>query len=200
MSYCPIWRTPATHERFAPGIDLTCNSPRTGGRYWITERTLVVLHHQDEPFKTRLTSWLVECRRRGEDCPKVSTNEFDSISKRSLLSLKDRTLNLLVYISRELADPADLFEYEIQVNSEDYYDDQRRSRIIRYLEMLAWSESSKPEQVCTLLDYLTDTGCLERVRGGATLLKYRITATGWEVLEQTCESASPPTRKIGFIR
>ena len=199
MSRCPIWDTPATHERFTPGIDLTCNSPRTGGRYWMSERTLVLVHHRDEAFKTRLTSWLVECRRRGEDCPKVSTNEFDSISKRSLLSVKERALNLLVYISCELTDPADLFEYQVQMNSEDYYDDQRRSGIIRHLEMLAWSESSKPEQVCNLLDYLTDTGCLQKVGGRAIRLRYRITATGWVVLEQVCESPGLPDRKIGFV-
>lgn len=198
MSRCPIWGTPATHECFTPGVDLTCNSPRAGGRYWMTERALVVLHHREKGFKTRLTSWLVECRKAGENCPKVTTNEFDMISKRKLLSLKERALNLLMFISRKLPDAADLFEYEKQVEAEDYYDDQRRSLIVRHWEMLAESESSKAEQIWTLLGYLVDTGCLARVGGGATLLRYRITATGWEVLEPSSNPSSPPARKIGF--
>ena len=80
------------------------------------------------------------------------------------------------------------------MESEDYYDDRRRPLIVRHWEILAWSESSKPKHVCNLLDYLVDKGCLERVRGGATLLRYRITATGWEVLAPP----SPATGKIGF--
>ena len=77
---------------------------------------------------------------------------------------------------------------------EDYYDARRRPLIVRHWEMLAWSESSKTEHVCGVLNYLVDTGYLERVQGGATLLRYRVTATGWGVLEPP----DPPTGKIGF--
>ena len=109
--------------------------------------------------------------------------------------MEDRALNLLVYIRRQLPDAADLFEYEIQVEAEDYYNDRRRPLIVRHWAVLAESEPREPEHVCTVLKYLVDKGYLEKVGGGATLLRYRITATGWAVLEPP----SPPPRKIGFI-
>ena len=193
MSRCRIWGTPAIYEENR-GVSIICDSPRAGGRYWIGNQAVEVLKYKDEAFKIRLTSWLVDQRKEGVDCPKVYAQYFDSISERNRLSMPTRGLNLLVYISRQLPDEAELFEYEIQVESEDYFDDQRRSLIVRHWEMLTESESREPEHVCTLLDYLVDKGCLEKVRAGATLLKYRITANGWAVLE----SPSPPTRKIGF--
>ena len=194
---CPIWLTRVPYED--TGGDATIyDSPRAGGRYWITGRAFTVLEDCDDAFRDLLTSWLVDKRKAGEDCPKVYTRDLDSIAGRSKLSMEARALNLLVYISRELPDQAELFEYETQVESEDYYDDQRRPLIVCHWHLLAWSESRESEHVCNLLDYLVDTGCLERVRGGATLLRYRITAIGWAALEPSSEPPSPPTRKIGF--
>ena len=191
---CPIWHTVVPYEH-TEGDATIYDSPRAGGRYWISDRAITVLENRnDEIFKVHLTSWLIEKRKAGEDCPKVYGRDLDPIAERKRLSMEARALNLLVYVTRQLPNQAELFEYETQVESKDYYDDRRRPLIVRHWEMLAWSESSEPEHVCNLLDYLVDKGCLERVQGGATLLRYRITATGWEVLEPP----DPPTGKIGF--
>ena len=191
---CPIWKTPASCHLVPNTFACIYDSPRAGGRYWITHLAMEVLKHRDEAFKARLTSWLFERRNSGEDCPKVYARDFNSISERTTLSMEARALNLLVYMTRQLPNQAELFEYETQVKTADYYNDRRRPLIVRHWEVLAWSESSEPEHVCNLLEYLVDKGCLERVRGGATLLRYRITATGWEALEPP----DPPTGKIGF--
>ena len=198
LAPCPTWHTVVPYEH-AGGDATIYDSPRAGGRYWITGRAFTLLENRnDEAFRLRLTSWLVEKRKAGEDCPKVYPHDLDSIAERDRLSMEARALNLLVYMSHKLPDAAELFEYEIQVEPSDYDDDRRRPLIVRHWEMLAWSESSKLEHVCTLLDYLVDRGRLEKVRGGATLLRYRITASGWAAVEPTCEPPSPPARKIGF--
>ena len=66
-SPCPIWKTPAIEERTGDGE--TVDSPRAGGRYSITGRAVEILRIWDESLKSRLTSWLIEQRRLGVDCP-----------------------------------------------------------------------------------------------------------------------------------
>lgn len=191
---CPIWHTVVPYEH-TEGDAIIYDSPRAGGRYWISDRAITELgNRDDEAFKVHLTSWLVDKRQAGDDCPKVHGHDLGPVAERKRLSMENRALRLLVYISGQLPDQAELFQYETQVEAADYYDDRRRPLIVRHWEMLAWSESRETEHVCILLDYLIDKGCLERVRGGATLLRYRITATGWQILEPP----DPPTSKIGF--
>ena len=80
-----------------------------------------VVAHCDKAFRARLTSWLIERRRAGEDRPKVYARNLESIKKRNILPVKDRALNLLVYISRTMPDMANDFWYETKVDSADYY-------------------------------------------------------------------------------
>ena len=154
LPLCPIWKTPASGNRVPNTFACIYDSPRVGGRYWIAQLAIEVLKHRDEAFKSRLTSWLYERRKSGKECPRVYARDFDSIGERNRLSMEARALNLLVYISGQLPDQAERFEYEAQVESEDYYDARRRPLIVRHWEMLACSESSKVEHVCNLLDFL----------------------------------------------
>ena len=157
---CPIWHTVVPYEH-TEGAATIYDSPRAGGRYWIACRAITLLEDCDDAFRVLLTSWLVEKRKSGEDCPKVYGRDLDSIAGRNRLSMAARGLNLLVYISRKLPDQAELFEYEVQVEAADYYNDRRRPLIVRHWEVLAWSESSKAEHVCNLLEY----PCGDRVSG-----------------------------------
>ena len=82
-STCPIWETPAIEQRTGDGE--TVDSPRAGGRYSITGRAVEILQSRDESLKSRLTSWLIEQRRLGVDCPKISTTNVDEIKQRTKL-------------------------------------------------------------------------------------------------------------------
>ena len=60
---CPIWHTVVPYEHTA-GDATIYDSPRAGGRYWISGRAFAVLENRgDEAFKVRLTSWLIEKRK-----------------------------------------------------------------------------------------------------------------------------------------
>ena len=180
---CPIWHTPATSYLVPDVFAFVCDSPRAGGRYWIAQIAMTVLKHRNEQDRALLTSWLVERRRAGEDCPKVYGHDLDSTIKRERLLTDERATNLLVYIRRALPDPADNFEYERQVESSDYYDDHRRLWIVREWEMMAWSETIEPELLVNLLEDLEEKGYLATAGRGTTRLKYRITAQGHEYLQ-----------------
>lgn len=172
---CPIWLTPVPYEH-TEGDATIYNSPRAGGRYWITGSAHAVLEGCDETLRVLLTSWLVEKRKAGETCPKVYARDLDSIAGRNRLSIEARGLNLLVYIRRALADEADVFEYGN-----------------REKEMLAWAESTSPVQLINVLTHLEEKGYLEKLTGwpGAA---YRITANGRAALE----APQRQKRKIGF--
>ena len=173
---CPIWKTPASCHLVPNTLTWIYDSARAGGSYCIDHIAMEILKHRDETFKSLLTSWLIEKRKAGEEYPKVYARDFDSIGERKRLLMEARALNLLVYISRSLADEADVFEYGS-----------------RELEMLAWSESTSPVQLINVLTHLEEKGYLEKLEGwpGAA---YRITANGREVLE----APQRQKRKIGF--
>ena len=75
---CPIWGTLASIEPLTSD-GVTVDSPRAGGRYLITGRATETLKSHDENLKARLTSWLIEQRRLGADCPKVFSPEVDQM-------------------------------------------------------------------------------------------------------------------------
>ena len=70
-SACPIWNTPASTEPLTSD-GITVDSPRAGGRYFITGRATETLKTHDENLKARLTSWLIEQHRLGVDCGAVA--------------------------------------------------------------------------------------------------------------------------------
>ena len=80
---CPIWKTPAIEQRTGDGE--TVDSPRAGGQYSITGRAVVILQSRDESLKFRLTSWLIEQRRLGVDCPKISPTNLDEKERINLI-------------------------------------------------------------------------------------------------------------------
>ena len=91
VAACPIWGTPAIYEENR-GVSIICGSPRAGGRYWIGNQAVEVLKYKDEVFKVRLTSWLVDKRKAGDDCPKVYGHDLGPIAERNRLSMKARAL------------------------------------------------------------------------------------------------------------
>ena len=170
-STCPIWKTPAIERRTGDGEIV--DSPRAGGRYFITGRAVVILKSRDESLKSRLTSWLIEQRRLGVDCPKISPPNLDEIEQRRSLSIHQRADNLLRYIQQQLPHIGMDFDCEMKIDPHQGDEWARRFR-----EMLAWSESAKVEELTYLLDYLESESCLENISTGLTHLSCRLTVPG----------------------
>ena len=171
-SVCPIWGTSASIEQ-RTGDGETVDSPRAGGRYFITDRAVVILQSRDESLKSRLTSWLIEQRRLGVDCPKISSTNVDGIKQRRSLSIHQRADNLLRYIQRQL--PHIGMDFDCEMKIDPHQGDELAQR---FREMLAWSESTKVEELTYLLDYLESESCLENISTGLTHLSYRLTVPG----------------------
>lgn len=94
---CPIWQPPAKAlPTRRDGQDV--NSPRAGGRSFVSGTASVVLTNWDEADKIKLTTWLVEQRRLGVSCPKILITTLDEAKIRRPLSVHDRANALLRYL------------------------------------------------------------------------------------------------------
>ena len=98
-STCPIWRTPAT-EYSTQGRDAReADSPRAGGRYFISGTAETILKNHDASLKARLTTWLIDHRRLGVDCPEVETDSIKDAEARRPLPIRDRADRFLRYLA-----------------------------------------------------------------------------------------------------
>ena len=178
---CPIWRTAASIEP-RTGHGVTVDSPRAGGRYFITDTEIAVLKHRDRTVHPRLTSWLIEQRRFGFDCPIIYSDTVNQIEHRRQLSVQQRADNLLRYIRRQISNIGANFLFETQ--RDRIRNPQSDWEYTRYMEMLAWSESIKMQELKYLLKYLTSQSWLEQIHYGSTCLKYSLTVRGYSYLAE----------------
>ena len=142
---CLIWGTPAEELPTGSRDGGAMDSPRAGGRYFVTRTAAALLQRATPPEKARLTSWLVDRRRLGEDVPEVNSEILDDAMRRAALRVHERADRLLKALSLELHDIADVFR---GVNHKR--DDGDGSLHFR----MAWSESLRSEEVTYLLSYL----------------------------------------------
>ena len=153
IKHCPIWG-----ENYkADGLiaweyedRVIFKSPRTGGSYVITMEADVNIHSPGHELKdlekASLTTWLVNERLRGNELPKITTDQIDDIKNWRPLSLEERIMRLLQYAVEKspiegthLTLGLPLIEEAIDV-SESW-------------EAMAWSESIDYGSLKYLVDY-----------------------------------------------
>ncbi len=145
-SVCPIWGTLASVRGVSSRINLeVIDSPRAGGQYVISHRAENLLRHKDEHFKARLTSWLVDQRRFGDEYPKITEHTFREIEQRQKLSVHERADRLLQGIQKATPSIGEYVDVFVNMSA-----------------VLAMSESINDHEVEYLLEYLERRGWLEK--------------------------------------
>ena len=106
---CPIWGTMAAEIRRDDenSRGIIYDSPRAGGRFLISahgtnlpdNEPLLMLQSVDTSVKARLTSWLIEQRRLGEEFPEVSCDSIENAKVRHSLRVKEKADNFLRYLA-----------------------------------------------------------------------------------------------------
>ena len=150
---CPIWDTPAS---WVPEVPVSLiDSPRAGGKYFFADASVeAAIKKNDEHFKARLTSWLVDQRQIGVECPIITELTLKEIEQRRDLPVHERADRLLRYLGRLEPHVGGGFG---SLMGEDYP---------RFLKMLAWSESkvktsemeSQRKEIQFFLNYLEEQG------------------------------------------
>ena len=130
--------------------------------------------------KARLTTWLVEMRRQGEEWPFVTTEVIATVKRSQPLRIAeraDRLLGSLVRVSPSMGTYYSLSELEA-------------------LSAMAQSESTDINELVELVDFLSQHGLVSPpVRSGSNSFSFMLTAKG---LARSEPPDHKPKNRIGF--
>ena len=196
----PIWGTPATcrfsHSEACLRGGQTYDSPRCGGLYYFPSSTnfffstyqgyLLEENKEEENQKRLLTSWLIEQRRKRIECPIITRQVVEDVKqgKRSPMSIPDRAEAILTHIHSET---------DGKLGKSVDYDHIRmgRLRVIetppeekRYYELLAYSESTRYEELVELKEHLKNEGLINSLDTRDGSLRLSLTVKGCMRLEE----------------
>ncbi|MBA5776845.1 hypothetical protein H2509_06850 [Stappia sp. F7233] len=135
---CPIWGTPASISPSSrDGKEV--NSARAGGAYFISGTAVELISYIDDAVKARLTTWLIDQRRLGVECPEVMSTTIEEVKRRQplpILERADRLLGFLGTLSRFIGD------------------EMRIKKPVDFWRFFAVSESNNEKEVEFLLEIL----------------------------------------------
>lgn len=158
------------------------DSPRAGGRYFIDQPTYYGWRYESDEERARLTSWLIDQRRMGEDCPEVTRGALEDARRRHPLTVHERAARLLQAVSLELSDIADVFQNQ---QDESHVEVQRRS---------AHSESLRIQEINYLISYLEHRHWIERDGSKHPIARYRISVEGYARLAEIEEAVTDSSK------
>jgi len=146
-------------------------SERAGGLFFISGTAEKKMRWFDKAKKARLTTWIVDQRRLGVDCPKIMTNTLDAIEQRPALPVQERADRLLRHLQTRIS----LIGNTVDVPSYEPHN-----------AMFAWSESVSVSEVTYLLDYLEKSRWVESrwQDGSDETREYTLTPDGYARLAE----------------
>lgn len=161
---CAIWGTPAETGRSAAFI-WQCSSDRTGGGYLIDILAFNQIPLEDRGFRARLTTWLIDQRRAGEQWPEITAEVLGRVARQPNLRLSDRIERFFLYLSSLRFRPGNRFYLRGEISRADAF--------------AAWTESMDEPDTSSLMALLVSMGLVENV--GQT--EYTLTPDGFARLE-----------------
>ena len=208
-SACPIWGTNASVSLSHAADDIQCgkgegnipeyqdaDSPRAGGRYRIHEDASVLLH--EGSLKARLTSWLIEQRQLGEQCPEITTKTIENVERRQHLPVYKRAGRLLRYFGEAERSLGQLLVFSLYTLDDDEFYGEEVNEDEQF-NMLARIESAtdqrylQGQEIESFCDYLSKRGWIADVELRTGRLSLRLTVEGHahlEALEHTVTASS----------
>lgn len=166
---CAIWETPAQLLEDA-GEFQVFDSPRAGGKYWISGTVIGEILPFNDRAKRFLTTWICEQRRAGAEIPKVQSYILGSIKSRQPLPIMTRMTAALQYLGRHITQLGDYIKVVEELDPDT-------------LRLLAETESKNAKELSQLLHMLEESGLVQGsfyTSGGAQV---RPTARGWQELD-----------------
>ena len=208
-STCPIWGTPASVSLSHDANDIQrskgegnipeyqeVDSPRAGGRYRVHKDALILLH---ESLKARLTSWLIEQRQLGEQCPEITTQTIENVERRRHLPVNERAERLLRYFGEAERSLGQLLVFPLytldsdEVYGEEVNEDEQFNMLAR-IESVADQRYLQGQEIESFCDYLSKRGWITDVESqNGARLALRLTVEGHthlEALEHTVAASS----------
>jgi hypothetical protein len=119
-----------------------------------------MLQSVDDPsVKARLTTWIVDQHNLGIDCPEISSTILDEMKVAPSLDVRRRADRLLEFLEAAIPMIGQPLKFSYREGD-------------AYPEMLAWTESTRAEEIRFLLKFLDQTGAIQltEVIGGGSVL------------------------------
>ena len=206
----PIWGTPAVclwsvSETKMYRVRLY-DSPRCGGQYsiddFIAENEIKNL---DDREKARLTSWLIEQRRNGIECPIITSDIIEDMKQRSHMSVPDRADMILKYLQSETQElgrhincSRSPWIEQCVYDNESFNEISFTGEYKAYYKLLAYSESSVFDELKFLLKYLERQDWIQRKTNQSNdQISYLLTVEGYARLAEIQETKIES--KQGFV-
>ena len=175
---CLIWGTPASEESAGGRAGRAIDSPRVGGKYFIS--TAIGCLPSDDRLKARLTTWLVDQRRLGNECPEILQQTITDMEQQRDLPVHVRADRLLQYIGDQTVEIGRRVSFTVP--------DMDKTAIA------AWSESVERHELVTLLEYL---GEQDWIKSSAEYTHNTLTVEGYARLAEL-ETANAESSQ-GFV-
>ncbi len=135
---CAIWDTDA-NKTVSTGDRIALSSSRAGGSYEISRSAVKELNNVDLEAKARLTTWLVDQRRAGNEQPIISTAEISLAQTSRMLSVSERRDRLLLAVNHIAPRLGEGVNYQDSDSERD--------------ELLAWTESVELDELGKLVEF-----------------------------------------------
>jgi hypothetical protein len=167
---CAIWNTPAEQLEKA-GDFVVLDSPRAGGKYWISGTAIGQIGSLTDNAKRLLTTWLCEQRRAGFQVPKVQSGVVELVKAR-------KPLPIMVRVTAALRTFGDQI---VQLGDQIIFSGPDDTNTLRFL---AETESRNVNEFTEVLRMLNQIGHLEGeflVNSGG---RFRPTAAGWTEIDK----------------
>ena len=162
---CPIWGVPSRVSRPERNTTWVENSFRAGGDYQLSWDAENEVPNLTDGQKARLTSWLIEQRRVGDDSPHVTLSEIEHARSRRALPVAERAERLLQYLvmsSPRIGEPVDIVPPNPELIAALALPTPDESEFVHYQTALAWSESIDNGELEFLANYLTHLGWITK--------------------------------------
>jgi hypothetical protein len=144
VAACAIWRTPAEVLENA-GQYLVFDSPRAGGKYWISGTAIGIVGSRTNYAKRLLTTWICEQRRAGVERPQVSSEVLDLVLARQPLPIMTRMMSALRFLGSRITQLGDVLRLNQEIDATG-------------LAFLAETESDTIQELYQLLKMLEESG------------------------------------------
>lgn len=166
---CAIWGTEA--QTLEKGGDFEVfDSPRAGGKYWVSGTAFGQLISLTDNAKLLLTTWLCEQRHSGIDIPQIESNVLDLIKSRRRLSVSKRITDALMFLGRNIPRLGE--SISIGGNSHDT------------MRFLPETESRTLQETSTLITMLRDMQLVQGAFSQAGFANVQPSVKGWHELEK----------------
>jgi nucleoside 2-deoxyribosyltransferase len=166
---CSIWKTPAELLEKAGDFEVF-DSPKAGGKYWISGTAIGQIISFNDRGKRLLTTWLCQQRHSGVELPRINTETVELVKVRRDFPVTDRMNAALIFLASNLTE----ISGSLSLGGMD----------AMTMRFSAETESRNPGDLSQLYSMLKDLGLVTGTfsLGGSVVVKP--TASGWRAFEQ----------------